>query len=217
MTWLAIDTATGRASVAVGRTAADAREHHIDGARSHARLVLPAVEALLAEAGVALRALRGIIIADGPGSFTGLRVSAALAKGLHDGTGLPVLSAPSLKGRACAAAAGGAATVLATSDALRGDVYAAVYRFGAGVVDTLAEPAVVPAAGAAALAPGARSTDGVAADARMLIALAGLAGGVETLQDVAGWSPAYGRPAEAAAQWELRHGRPLENPPGLAR
>ena len=103
MTWLAIDTATDRATVAIGRNAEAAVEEHLDGARRHAAAVLPMVERLLGRLGMTLDGLRGIVIADGPGSFTGLRVGASIAKALADTRSLPVLTAPSLMARARAA------------------------------------------------------------------------------------------------------------------
>ena len=57
-------------------------ERRVDGARKHAAALLPVVGDLLAEAGVTLQEVDALAIADGPGSFTGLRVSAALAKSL---------------------------------------------------------------------------------------------------------------------------------------
>ena len=68
---------------------------------------------------------------DGPGSFTGLRVGAAVAKALVQARGLPLWTAPSLLVRAAGVARDGR-TVLAVADALRGELYAAAYRFDAG-------------------------------------------------------------------------------------
>ena len=124
MSWLAIDTATERVSVAIGRTAATAHEEHLDGARRHAAAVLPIVARLLDLGGLTLGDLRGIVVADGPGSFTGLRVGASIAKALADTRGLPVLTTASLMGRAHAAAGGQERPVVVTSNALRGELCA---------------------------------------------------------------------------------------------
>jgi tRNA threonylcarbamoyl adenosine modification protein YeaZ len=217
VSWLALDTATDRASVAIGRTPASAREEHLDGARKHAASVLPIVQRLLDAMELTLDDLRGVVVADGPGSFTGLRVGASIAKALADTRGLPVLRTPSLMARARAAAAGRDLPVVATSNALRGDVYAAVYRFDARSVETIVAPVVVPVGDLAALVP-PESIDAAEAraDARELIALTALAGGTVPVNDVRGWEPIYGRPAEAQAQWERSHGRPLSSAPGLA-
>jgi tRNA threonylcarbamoyladenosine biosynthesis protein TsaB len=217
MTWLALDTATDRASVAIGSTAEAAQEEHLDGARRHAAAVLPIVQRLLERVNLSLDHLRGVVVADGPGSFTGLRVGASIAKALSDTRGLPVSRAPSLMARARAAAAGRDVPVVVTSNALRGDVYAAVFRFDARAVHTIVVPMVVPAGELGAIVPpGAIDASSTPADARELIALAGLAGGAVPVNDVRGWEPVYGRPAEAQAQWERSHGRPLSIAPGLA-
>ncbi len=219
MTLLAIDTATDRASVALGRTTAAALEENLDGARRHAAALLPMIARLLAEAALGLDDVRGIVVADGPGSFTGLRVGVTVAKALALTRGLPVLTAPSLMARAFAAAsaAGSGAPVLVTSDALRGDAYAAVYRFGDQAVETLVPAAVFPRSALAALSPpGAVAAHAEPARASALIALAALRGGAVPVADVAGWEPVYGRPAEAQAQWERTHGRPLSGAAGLA-
>lgn len=216
MTWLALDTATDRASVAIGRTRETAQEEHLDGARRHAAAVLPIVQRLLERMELTLEDVRGVVVADGPGSFTGLRVGASIAKALFDTRGLPVRTTPSLMARARCGAAGRDVPVVVTSNALRGDVYAAVYRFDASTVETIVAPLVVPAAALTALAPpGAIDASDAPADARELIALAALAGGSVPV-DVRGWEPVYGRPAEAQAQWERSHGRPLSSAPGLA-
>ena len=213
---LAIDTATDRASVALGRTMQDALEENLDGARRHAAALLPMIARLLARADLGLDAVRGIVLADGPGSFTGLRVGATVAKALSLTRGLPVLAAPSLMARALVASAGSGVPVLVTSDALRGDAYAAVYRFTGQAVEALAAPGVRARSEVAMLAPGAIEAHGQPAQASALIALAVLRGGAAPVADVAGWEPVYGRPAEAQAQWERTHGRPLSGAAGLA-
>ena len=79
--WLAIDTATDVASVAVSvgdRTVARSTR----GARQHAAQILPLVQEVLALAQLPLAQLEGVVVGDGPGSFTGLRIGWAVAKGL---------------------------------------------------------------------------------------------------------------------------------------
>jgi tRNA threonylcarbamoyladenosine biosynthesis protein TsaB len=87
---LAIETATDRASVAIGHTADDARQRTILGARRQAAELVPAIDDLLREAGVGLVAVTAIVLSDGPGSFTGLRVGAAVAKALVQARGIPL-------------------------------------------------------------------------------------------------------------------------------
>ena len=237
--WLAIDTATDRASVALGTDQSDVVETEIVGSRRHAAALVPMIEELLSRRGVALDALGGVVLSDGPGSFTGLRVGASVAKALVQTRGVELWTAPSLLVRAAGVASDGA-LVLAVADALRGDVYAAAYRITGSGVEAVLEPTVRrPEALAAAMsrpdvivgdAPAAivESLEGWAGrrmirppegapHARWLIALTGRAGGAARVADVTGWEPVYGRPAEAQARWEITHGRPLPDSVGGPR
>jgi tRNA threonylcarbamoyladenosine biosynthesis protein TsaB len=238
--WLALETATDRASVAVGRTAGDAIEESLTGARRHAGALLPMVETVLRRRGIGLDEITGLVVGDGPGSFTGLRVGATAAMALVSARGLRLHSAPSLMARAAGGAGERQGLVLAVSDALRGEVYAGAFRFHAGSVVTELEPSVwhPEALAAVGLAPDAlvgvapgsaratleRSTglamitppEG-APRATALIALTGLSGGAREVTNASEWEPVYGRPAEAQARWEIAHGRPLPDPSGSAR
>lgn len=240
--WLALETATDRASVAVGRTADDAVEETLLGARRHAGALLPMIETALRRREVSLDGVTGLVVSDGPGSFTGLRVGVTAAKALARARGLPLRSASTLMVRAAGAGAVAhkASLVLAVSDALRGEVYAGAFRFAPARVVTELEPNVfrpealvelglrpdvlvgeVPAEAREALEcatglPMIVPPDG-APRATALIALTAMEGGAREVPDPSAWEPAYGRPAEAQAKWEIAHGRPLPDPAGGAR
>ena len=102
--WLALDTATDRAQVVLGAPGVILARAEVVGARRHAAELLPAIERCFAAAAANYAALEGIVLADGPGSFTGLRVSAAVAKALIRARPMPRWVAPSLL--VCAAGAG---------------------------------------------------------------------------------------------------------------
>ena len=89
--WLAIDTATDLASVAVGSADHVAAARAIRGARSHAAQIIPLIQDVLALAKLRLEQIRGVIVGDGPGSFTGLRIGWAAAKGLVQERHLPLI------------------------------------------------------------------------------------------------------------------------------
>ena len=237
--WLAIETATGRASVAVGRSPAEAAEEVLAGARRHAAGLLAMISGTLDRAGITLDDLTGLALSDGPGSFTGLRVGASVAKALVHARGLPLWTAPSLMVRARGVAREGD-TVLALADALRGEVYAAAYRFDPEEVVTLLAPSVyrpetlIAAAPRPSILVGEAPTAAVEAlerwsgcrlvgppdggpRARHLIGLVGRRGGAARAMAVEGWAPEYGRPAEAQARWEAVHGRPMPDPLGSSR
>lgn len=238
--WLALETATDRASVAVGTTAADAVEESLPGARRHAGALLSMVETALRRRGTALDAITGLIVSDGPGSFTGLRVGATAAKALVRARGLPLRTAPSLMARAAGVARDSGSLVLALSDALRGELYAGAFRFGGGRVVTELEPLVrrPDALVALEIAPDVLVGEAPAAARQLLeratglamivppegapratalIALAAMEGGAREVPNPMDWEPVYGRPAEAQARWEIAHGRPLPDPAGGAR
>ena len=126
---LALETATPFASVALLRRGALLAEFTTTGARPHSERLLPAVDHVLAAAGVGLAEVGAFAVSIGPGSFTGLRVGVATLKGLAFGDARPVAAVPTLAALA-ASAAGSAEPVLACLDARRGEVYAAVWAPG---------------------------------------------------------------------------------------
>jgi tRNA threonylcarbamoyladenosine biosynthesis protein TsaB len=90
----------------------------------HSELVLPLVDAVLAESDLALSELDAIAFGAGPGSFTGLRIACGVAQGLAFGAGRPVVAVPTLLALAHAA---DVRRVLAILDARMGEVYLAAY------------------------------------------------------------------------------------------
>ena len=234
---LAIDTATDLASVALGKPGGEEPlEENLLGARRHAAALLPMVETLLERAGVSLDEVRGVALSDGPGSFTGLRVGAAMAKALVHTRQLSLWVAPSLLVRA-AGVAQHDRVVLAISSALRGEVYAAAYRFLADRIHvelapsvrtpdelmTLSvEPDVVVGDAPAEILSRLEKWTGRpvigpplgSPHAARLLDLVGRSGGARLVESVAQWEPVYGRPAEAQARWEMVHGRPLPDSVG---
>ena len=129
---LVFDTATERMALAVGAPGRVFTRVAEGGAAASATL-LPTLRALLAEAGLSWADVTAIGFGQGPGAFTGVRTSAAVAQGLAFGLGIPVLSIDSLlivAEDARAALGGGAGfDVGVVMDARMGEVYAGRYRF----------------------------------------------------------------------------------------
>jgi tRNA threonylcarbamoyladenosine biosynthesis protein TsaB len=152
---LGFDTAT--AATVVGLTLPDAttlqaRDDPTGEERpGHATRLLPLAGALLAEAGLAWNRLERIAVGVGPGTFTGLRIGIATARGLSQSLGIPLVGVSSLRALARAASltaadrasaegtglrrdedavemdVGEDTGILAVIDARRGEVFAAAY------------------------------------------------------------------------------------------
>lgn len=136
MKLLALDTSTEYCSVALWLDG-EVRTERVHAGQSHSALLLPMVDALLNQAGMALRVLDGIAFGAGPGSFTGLRIACAVTQGLALGADLPVLGVSTL---ASIAQQTDAARVLAVLDARMNEVYWAAYERGTEGWTCLSEP-----------------------------------------------------------------------------
>ncbi|RLM26837.1 tRNA (adenosine(37)-N6)-threonylcarbamoyltransferase complex dimerization subunit type 1 TsaB [Brenneria alni] len=125
---LALDTATEACSVALWN---DGEIHSLFEVcpREHTQRVLPMVQQVLAESGLALNALDALAFGQGPGSFTGVRIGIGIAQGLALGAELPVIGVSTLATMAQGAfRRTGATRVLAAIDARMGEVYWARYQ-----------------------------------------------------------------------------------------
>ncbi len=96
--------------------------------RRHGELLLPAVDRLLAEAGVTLGELDAIAFGRGPGAFTGVRIAVSAAQGLGFGSGKPLVPVSTLAALAQGALDAGARQVAAAIDARMGEVYAGLFE-----------------------------------------------------------------------------------------
>ena len=97
---LAVETATAWQSVALLNDERVLARCDQDAAGSHARLLLPAIDRVLSEAGVTPTKLDGLVVSIGPGSFTGLRVGLSTVLGIRTVTQLPLVVVPTLEGMA---------------------------------------------------------------------------------------------------------------------
>jgi tRNA threonylcarbamoyladenosine biosynthesis protein TsaB len=136
-TLLALDTSGPAGSVAVGRGGHVLARVVLTRRAEHAARLVPAIAEALATRGLAARDVEGVVVGEGPGSFTGVRVAAATAKGLARALGVPLWAVSSLAGTALAC--GGAPVRYALFDARQDRVYGACYRVADGV-EVLVEP-----------------------------------------------------------------------------
>jgi tRNA threonylcarbamoyladenosine biosynthesis protein TsaB len=144
MRLLALDTSTEACSVAL--LVDDLLRLRFElTERSHADLILPMVDELLAEAGVGLADLDGLAFGRGPGAFTGLRIATGVVQGLALGADLPVAAISSLAAVAEQVPAAAGETILVCNDARMGEVYWGVYqRKDAAIVGLTPESVSVP-------------------------------------------------------------------------
>lgn len=124
---LAFDTSGWLGTIALGTADRLLAEITIGVSARHAESLLPSIDSALRQAGVARDDLRAIVVGAGPGSFTGIRIAGATAKGLVAALDVPLYAFSSLS--MIAAGAGTAEPVCAMFDARRGEVYAACHRF----------------------------------------------------------------------------------------
>lgn len=129
---LAIDTSTALASVALYDGGVVAETNWLAG-RRHSSEVLPTIDAMLARQGVRPADLQAVAVACGPGSYTGVRVGLALAKGLAFALALPLVDICSLDVLA-AAGAPRAEPLRPLLDVGRGRFATAEYRWQGGQV-----------------------------------------------------------------------------------
>ncbi len=134
--WLAVETATPLGSVALWRNGL-VHEQTLRIQRAHSERVLPAIDHTLQVTATAPEEVTALVFGSGPGSFTGVRIAASLAKGWAKARGTPLFAYSSLA--AVAAGAGAVGLVCAMFDAKRGEIYAACYEIRAdGLAERLA-------------------------------------------------------------------------------
>ncbi len=130
---LAIETATGCGSVSL--TTGDIKdgkvlaEYTLQPDTAHSRRLLGSIDTMMSAAGADWGDLNAVAVSQGPGSFTGLRIGMAAAKGIAMAAEVPLIGVPTLDGLA--------AQLIATDlpvccllDARKQQVYAAFYRYG---------------------------------------------------------------------------------------
>lgn len=93
---VAIDTATDQASLALHDGFRVRMEHTWEAPRRHTSELTPHLVAAMEQLDLAPEQLSGVAVTKGPGSFTGLRIGIAVAKGLAVAQGLPLVGVPTL-------------------------------------------------------------------------------------------------------------------------
>ena len=141
MNVLTIDTATERLDVSLTTDAGAFFEHSISSGFTHTERLMPVINTLIEESKMPVQSLDLIVCARCPGSFTGLRIGMATAKGLRMATGAKLVSVPTLDAMAYSYAWYPGA-VIPVVDARRKRVYSGLYvdgRLTGGYLDIAPE------------------------------------------------------------------------------
>lgn len=212
---LALDASTYAGSVALIRDDIVVGQSVVAMRGEHEERLMPAIAAALAEHSVQVGQLDAVACGAGPGSFTSLRIAAAIAKGLCAAREIPLLVAAStLLVVPAADPPLPPGKYVVALDAMRGDFFCQDVDVDSGGVmrpgdSSRTTRAVLEkhAAARGARIVGPAESPPLAPHARAfakLISL-GIAGPVEMTT----WEPDYGRKAEAQVRWEAAHGREL--------
>jgi tRNA threonylcarbamoyladenosine biosynthesis protein TsaB len=134
---LSLNTCGSTGSVALGKV----QTNRVDiiataylAVRTYSSRLVPEIAALLESRQATLRDIEAIVVVNGPGSFTGIRVGLSTAKGLSEGAAIPLIAVSRL---AVLANASGLPHVLAAVDAGRGEYYVGEYRNGKSLGEML--------------------------------------------------------------------------------
>ena len=135
---LSLDSSAKAASVALMEDSKLLGEFFIDTAFTHSRTLAPMIENLLSVTGKTTEDIDLIAVSNGPGSFTGVRIGVAVAKGIAFVRDIPAMAISTLESMAynliltdC--------IVCAAMDARRNQVYNALFRIENGIVERLCE------------------------------------------------------------------------------
>jgi len=142
---LGLETATDRLGLALAREEHLLGELYLDVGRRHTEQLVLGLDALSAHVGTPVRSLTAIAVSIGPGSFTGLRIGLAFAKGLGLALEIPVIGIPTLDVLARGAEPW-IGPVVACLDARRGEVYFSAYELAPGRMESLDASAAVGSA-----------------------------------------------------------------------
>ncbi len=126
---LAIDTSGPVCGVAVMEDEKVLCEYTAQNRNTHSANLMPMAEAALASAGVSVNELDAVAAVTGPGSFTGVRIGVATAKGLAHGAGIPCIPVDALEALNFSAGSFDG-MICPIQDARAGQVYGAAFRNG---------------------------------------------------------------------------------------
>ena len=123
---LALDTSTTYGSIAISEEKRIIAEHTLNSMKTHSETLLPNIDEMLKETETNINEIDAIVVANGPGSFTGLRIALSTAKGICYGQKIPLIAISTLMSIANNVVVTNQ-NICALLDAGRGQVYSAIY------------------------------------------------------------------------------------------
>ncbi|MDI6784205.1 MAG: tRNA (adenosine(37)-N6)-threonylcarbamoyltransferase complex dimerization subunit type 1 TsaB [bacterium] len=140
---LGLDTSTTTGGVAIISDQRLIANYQLDVTATHSARLFPAISAILHDAQLTLKEINGIAVATGPGSFTGLRIGVATAKSLAYLNKIPLVGISTLDALAHPFIQSNQ-LICPILDALRGEVYTAVYQADNGNLEKIIADIVGP-------------------------------------------------------------------------
>ena len=125
---LAIESSSLVASVAVTEDGVTVAEYTVNFKKTHSQTLLPMIDQIAAMTELDMDSVDAIAVSGGPGSFTGLRIGSATAKGLGLALKKPLIHVPTLDAMAWNLY-GASGLICPVMDARRNQVYTGLYRF----------------------------------------------------------------------------------------
>lgn len=125
---LAIESSSLVASAAVVEDDVVTAEYTVNFKKTHSQTLLPMIDEIISMIGLDVNTIDGIAVSGGPGSFTGLRIGSATAKGLGLALNKPLIHVPTLDAMAWNLY-GVSGIICPIMDARRNQVYTGLYRF----------------------------------------------------------------------------------------
>lgn len=139
---LALETSAKACSAAVTEGGQILASCYQNTGLTHSRTLMPMVESMLKNAELTMDDLGAVAVAVGPGSFTGIRIGVAAAKGLAFAAGLPAAGVSTLEAMALGLSHMDA-LIICAMDARRGQVYNALFEANSGKLTRLCQDRAV--------------------------------------------------------------------------
>lgn len=143
MNILAIDSSGLAASAAVLSDSTIKAEFSVCNKLTHSETLMPMIDEVIKASGLMLSDMDAIAVTEGPGSFTGLRIGSATAKGLAEAIDKPVIGVPTVDALA-QNMAGFEGNIVPLMDARRNETYTGIYTFKGDELVVLREQCAVP-------------------------------------------------------------------------